>query len=316
MRPGLLSVILPVHNGMPYLVDAVQSLLRQTFQDFVVLAIDNGSSDGTREYLTGLHNEKIRYVRLEEKSLVKALNTGLDLAETPLIARMDADDINHPSRFEKQVAFLERNRDIGLAGTNGTYIGEAGARHFDWDVPLSHQEIVETMMRRRNAIAHPTIMFRNEAIKPYRGYDSRYFPCEDYELFLRIGDKVKLANLPERLYEWRIREHSVISDSVKESFKMYHFLAGKYSAIYLKSGGSGGDREMHQAKLWEKLDIASMIIYRKGLGVYLNVNSLAGTFYFLAAAAVNPRRGFHTLKRKARALGRAIFGSETCRRNQ
>ena len=150
-------------------------------------------------------------------------------------------------------------------------------------------------------------MFSSEAVKPYRGYDSRAFPCEDYELFLRIGDKVRLANLPERLYQWRIHEHSVISDSVKESFKMYHFLADAYAAKYRKAGRSSVDRDTYQAKLWERLDVASMIVYRKGLGVYLNVNPLAGMFYFLAAAAVNPRRGFHTLKRKAGALGRAIF---------
>jgi len=303
MESATLSVILPIHNGMPYLIEAIGSLLQQTFQDFVVLAIDNGSSDGTKEYLTALRSAKIRYVRLEEKSLVNALNKGLELADTPFIARMDADDISHPSRFEKQIAFLNRNSEVGLVGCNGQYLSAAGGRHYNWDVPLHHDQIIETMMRNQNAMAHPTIMFRDGAVKPYGGYDSRYFPCEDYELFLRIGDRTKLANLPDRLHQWRIRERSVISDSVRESMKMYHFVARQYSAKYHKAGPVRYDRGEDRARLREKLDIASMVIYRKGLGYYLNVNPLLGAAYFLIAALINPRRSFHTVKRKMRAVG-------------
>jgi glycosyltransferase involved in cell wall biosynthesis len=292
---------------MPYLVEAIRSLLQQTFQDFIVLAIDNGSTDGTKEYLNGIRNEKIRYIRIEVTSLVKALNTGLDLADTPFIARMDADDISHPARFEKQIAFLNQNRDIGLVGCNGRYINAVGNRYFDWNVPLHHEEIIKTMMRKQNAIAHPSILFRAEAIKPYGGYDGRYFPCEDYELFLRIGDKIRLANLPERLHQWRVREGSVMAERVKESIRMYHFVANQYAPKYQKKGSfREAPPKADKATFLEKLDIASMTIYRRGLGYYLNVNPAIGASYFLLAALVNPSRCLHTLKRRAKSLGRAV----------
>ena len=94
---------------MPFLPDAVKSLLDQTFQDFIIYAIDNGSIDGSKEYLSGLNDRRIKYVSLEEKNLVRALNKGLELSETPLIARMDSDDISRQGRFQKQIEYLERN---------------------------------------------------------------------------------------------------------------------------------------------------------------------------------------------------------------
>jgi glycosyltransferase involved in cell wall biosynthesis len=291
---------------MPYLVEAIRSLLQQTFQDFVVLAIDNGSTDGTKEYLKGIRNEKIQYVRIEEKSLVKALNTGLDLADTPFIARMDADDISHPARLEKQIVFLNHHREIGLVGCNGRYINAVGNRHFDWNVPLHHEEVIRTMMKSQSAIVHASIMFRHESVKPYGGYDHRYFPCEDYELFLRIGDKIRLANLPDRLYYWRIWERSILSERIKESIRMYHFVANQYAPKYLKKGSFREVPKAGPATFLEKLDIASLTIYRRGLGYYLNVNPVIGVSYFLLAALVNPFRCLHALKRKAKSLDRAV----------
>lgn len=293
-----LSVILPIYNGMPYLPEAVNSLLNQTFQDFVVIAIDNGSTDGTRKYLAELNSEKIKYIRLEEKNLVKALNKGLELVITPLIARMDADDISHPTRFEKQVNFLNQNSEIGLVGANGRYISANSNKYFDINLPLHHNQIIKTMLKKKNAIIHASIMFRNEITKLYGSYDSKYFPCEDYELFLRIGDKIKFANVPDRLYQFRVRGDSIMSNCIKESIKMYYYINSKYSTKYYNCEIINNLTVKHKMKLWEKLDVISVSIYRKGLNYYLNTNTIIGLFYFLFASIINPIRFISSIKRK------------------
>lgn len=292
-----LSVILPIYNGMPYLRDSINSLLNQTFHNFVVYAIDNGSTDGTQEYISGLKNPQIIYIRLKEKNFVKALNVGLDLVNTPFVARMDSDDISHPSRFEKQIKFLEKNDKIKLVGSNGQYINTANNRHLDINVPLSHEEIIQSMLKSRNAIIHASIMFRYDIIRLYGKYDTNYFPCEDYELFLRIGDKIKFANIPDRLYQFRITENSILAKSIKESIKLYYHISSKYSPKYNNSIYDINTKYF-QLNIWQELDVISLSIYRKGLNYYLNKNKIIGYYYFLIASFINPSRLFYAIKKK------------------
>jgi glycosyltransferase involved in cell wall biosynthesis len=291
-----LSVILPVYNGMPYLPQAIESLLGQTFQDFVVYAIDNGSTDATPDFLTQLNNEKIRFIRLEKKNLVNALNKGLESADTPLIARMDADDICDPFRFEKQINFLDTHNEIDMVGSNGQYINKSGDKHLNINVPLTHDKLVQTMLKKRNAIIHASIMFRGDIIKAYGMYDNNYYPCEDYELFLRMGHKIKFANLPDRLYQFRIHENSIITENIKLSTKLYYFISDKYSSNYKNRTGSQ-PIEKFSLKFWEKLDIISMSIYRKGLNHYLNRSRIIGIFYFMLAALLSPSRLIGAIKK-------------------
>ena len=162
MKDNSLTVILPIYNGMPYLKEAIKSLLNQTFQDFIIYAIDNGSTDGTRDFLLELNNDKIKYIWLEESNLVKALNMGLELATTPFVARMDADDISFPTRFEKQIEYLDNNKKNDLVGTLGYYMGVDSRRYFKINLPIYHDDIMSAMLNKRYAIIHPSIMFRRE----------------------------------------------------------------------------------------------------------------------------------------------------------
>lgn len=298
MNQNNLSVILPIYNGMPFLAEAIDSLIHQTYQDFVILAIDNGSTDGTRKYLAEMNNEKINYIRLEEKNLVKALNKGLELADTPLIARMDADDICHPKRFEKQINFLNKNSEIGLVGTNGRYISGAGNKYLNINLPLTHDKIIQTMLKKRNAIIHASIMFRSEITKLYGGYNVKYFPCEDYELFLRIGDRVKFSNIPERLYQFRIREGSIMSNYIGDSIKVYYYITKKYSSKYRTGEIINKLTVNHNLKLFEKFDVISVSIYRKGLDYFLNTNAALGLFFFIIASLINPVRFIGAIRKK------------------
>lgn len=293
-----LSVILPVYNGMPYIAEAISSLINQSYQDFIVYAIDNGSTDGSKEYLTKLKNEKIKYIGLKEKNLVKALNKGLEISTTALIARMDADDISHLKRFQKQVDYLEQNTQVDCVGTLGKYISSNGKKQFDINLPLQHDDIIRTMLNTRNAILHPSIMFRRQIITNYGGYNEQYPDCEDYEFFLRIGDKVRFANLPERLHYMRIREGSIITENIRKSLTLYYFVSHKYSSNYFDNYKIDKPKKDFHLNVFQKLDITSLSIYRKGLNYFLNKNTFVGLLYFLIASIVNPHRFINAIRRK------------------
>ncbi|MCH8032327.1 MAG: glycosyltransferase [Bacteroidetes bacterium] len=297
MKDISLSVILPIYNGMPYLKEAIKSLLNQTFQDFIIYAIDNGSTDKTRDFLLELNNDKIKYIWLEESNLVKALNIGLELATTPFVARMDADDISFPTRFEKQIEYLNENREIDLVGTFGYYIGVDNRRHFRISLPINHNDIILAMLKKRYAIIHASIMFRREIILPDNMYSKEYFPCEDFELFLRIGDRIKFANIPERLYSLRIRDESIMQGQLKKSLEIYYTVSKLYANNYTKDFKKDRDSNPLIGFI-TKQDILSLMIYRKGLNYYLNKNLLVGMFYFFMSSLLNPFRLFNALKRR------------------
>ena len=296
-----LSVILPVYNGMPFLPDAIKSLFDQTFQDFIIYAIDNGSTDGSVEYLSGLNDRRIKYVRLEEKNLVRALNKGLELSETPLIARMDSDDFCQSIRFQRQIDFLERNQSVSFVGSQGKYFGIKQGKTFNINLPLQHKEIVEAMLKSRNAIIHPSIMFRHEIYNNFGGYNESFPDCEDSEYFLRIGSKIQFANLPERLHYMRIREKSIMTEDVEKRLKQYYFVSFKYKSNYMDDENIIRYSENFHLRFFEQLDIISLSNYRKGLNYYLNKNALIGFLYFFIASLISPLRFLRSVKMKVKS---------------
>jgi len=297
MSNRTLSVILPIFNGMPYLREAIQSLLNQSFQDFVIIVIDNGSNDSTAEYIQSLNNDKIKYLKLEEKNLVKALNTGLGNAESPFIARMDADDVVHPRRFENQINFLNSNKDISLIGTRGYYLSKTGRRKIKINCPLNHKDIIQSMLDSKYAIIHPSIMLRKQVFEKYGGYNNEFCDCEDFEFFLRIGDKIKFANLPDYLYSLRIRDGSIMMKDAKKRTEQYYLVSQKYYTNYNVSNNNEA-RKINKISFMQKLDTLSIAIYRKGLNSYLNVNFFGGIIYFMAASILNPLRLMSSLKKR------------------
>jgi glycosyltransferase involved in cell wall biosynthesis len=297
MSNRILSVILPVFNGMPYLRDAIQSLLNQSFQDFVIIVIDNGSNDATGKYIQSLKNDKIEYHKLKEKNLVKALNTGLKIAKSPFIARMDADDVVHPRRFENQINFFNSYKDISLIGTCGYYLSKNGRRKIKINCPLNHIDIIKSMLNSRYAIIHPSIMMKKDVFDQFGGYKEEFSDCEDFEFFLRIGGKIKFANLPEHLYYLRIRDGSIMMKDAKTRTEQYYSVSQKYCTNYNVSNNNETNKII-KISFMQKLDTLSIAIYRKGLNYFLNVNFLGGIIYFIAASILNPLRLMSSLKKR------------------
>ncbi|MEZ5710793.1 MAG: glycosyltransferase [Blastomonas sp.] len=200
-----LSVLMSVRNGEPYLANAIDSVLGQTEGRFRFLIVNDGSTDNSAAMLDRFarQDRRIRIYHRENQGLVASLNFLLEQADTPLIARMDADDISLPERFARQMAFLDVNPDISVLGTNNHELDEQGRfrvnRHC---YPETHDDICTALLS-CNPISHPTTMMRRDAMLAMNGYRAQFRHCEDYDLWLRLSQHYRLANLPDRLLLYR-----------------------------------------------------------------------------------------------------------------
>ncbi len=205
--PPRISVILPVYNGEAYLSEAIESILNQTFRDFEAIIIDDGSKDGSLAILEEIaaRDPRVRVVSRENRGLVATLNQGIELARAPLIARMDADDISLPERFEKQVAYMDAHPECVALGTFVTFVDPRGRPLSDtWFQQSTHEEIDGSHIRaERCQLCHPSTMIRTEAIRSVGGYRDAFVSAEDFDLWLRLGELGNLENLPEILLYYR-----------------------------------------------------------------------------------------------------------------
>ena len=209
MSRPLITVLLAVHNGAPWLREAIDSILAQSWREFEFLIIDDASTDATPDILRSYHDPRIRVIRnASNLGLTASLNAGLRLATGDLVARQDADDISHPHRLAKQAAFLSAHPQIAAVGSQAWIIDEHGRSLGKKDYPLGHRAIWWSHLW-DNAIAHSAVMFRRKAVQEAGGYDETFRASQDYELWSRLGDRHLLANLPERLLKLRVVSTSI-----------------------------------------------------------------------------------------------------------
>ena len=206
-----ISVLMPVYNGEKYLDEALRSILEQTFSDFEVIIINDGSTDNSLQILERYtqKDQRIRLVSRENRGLVATLNEGLALAKAPLIARMDADDIAYPERFKLQKQFLDENPEVVCTGGYIEMIDYAGRVLTLLTMPLDDQSIQELMLKGHAAIVHPASMMRADTMKAIGGYKEEYKAAEDLDLWLRLGEMGKLANIPQLILRYRFLATSI-----------------------------------------------------------------------------------------------------------
>jgi glycosyltransferase involved in cell wall biosynthesis len=203
---------MPVYNAIRYVGVAVDSVLSQTFTDFEFIIIDDGSNDGTTEFLREYANRdpRIRLVSRPNTGLGIALNEALALARAPLVARMDADDECLPERFEKQVRYLYEHPECVLLGSRVLWIDAEGAPLFEMiGIELTHEKIDHELMTAGWPMVHPSVMMRRNVVQAIGGYQPDLVPNEDHDLFLRIAEVGRMANLPEVLLRYRQHGQSV-----------------------------------------------------------------------------------------------------------
>jgi|GEM_PF-812569 len=205
----MVSVLLPVHNGMPFLPETVESLLRQSLHEFELIALDDGSTDEGTHYLRSLQDERLRYVRLERAGLVAALNEGLRLAQAEAIARIDADDLAAPTRLEEQYRYLQTYSDCVLLGSAYEEIDIKGNPIPGTRPVLTTDTALRFLLCFQAGLCHPSVMFRRTPVRELGGYRSEFDVSEDYDLFSRLAGRGRLASLPNRLLRKRIHPGAV-----------------------------------------------------------------------------------------------------------
>jgi Glycosyl transferase family 2 len=201
-----LSVVMSVYNAELYVAGAIQSIRGQTFRDWELLIFDDGSSDGTPKILSryARRDSRIRLFLNEHIGYVTWLNEGLREARGAFWARMDADDVALPLRFEKQMAYLREHPDCVAVGADAMQMDAAGWPLGRLGVPLEHEQIEAWLLEGLGeALCHPVAMFRRDAMLAVGGYRKECELAEDVDLYLRLGEVGRLANLPDVLLRYR-----------------------------------------------------------------------------------------------------------------
>ena len=232
------SVVMAVYNGAPYVADSVRSVLAQTWTDFEFVIVDDGSTDDTWPILAELAKQDARIVLLRNQpnqGVVKSLNRGLDQSRGLIIARQDADDISHPERIKRQLAFLDAHLDYGVVAavpqpmdTRGQEVGLTG-----WNATTNGQ--IQAGLLDHMCLCGPSIMIRRECLEKAgfhfaEGLDA----TEDYDICLRLAEVTKLASLEGSLY--RYRQHPESASKRRAQQQMFNTAVALERAVYRRYG--------------------------------------------------------------------------------
>lgn len=218
IQSPLISVILPVYNAEKYIKESIDSILNQTYNNFELIIINDGSRDNSAEIIKLYSDQRIRYYEQQNQGLAKTLNTALSYAKGKYIARQDNDDISLPDRFEKQINFLEHNPEIAILGSWAEIIDENGLKTGRFHHhPTSSLELRFGLVF-DNPFVHSSIMARKDVIEETGMYylENDYF--EDHNLWSRISYYHQVNNLNEDLLLYR-----EVNTGISKSTNTYQF---------------------------------------------------------------------------------------------
>lgn len=203
-RQAKISVIMSVYNGMPFLKEATESILKQTYKNFEYIIVDDASTDDTWRYLKSLRDKRIKLVKNKKNlGLAASLNIAIQQTKGEFIARMDADDISLKNRLATQLKFLENNSDVSICGSWADLIDEKGKNVGEKRYPTNDQTIKKALMWYQ-PIIHPTWFCKLDVFNNLNGYDPKFDLAEDYQFLIRASREYKIANIPKKLLLLRL----------------------------------------------------------------------------------------------------------------
>jgi hypothetical protein len=210
MNVPMVSVVMSVFNGMPFLQEAVDSILRQSFRDLEFIIINDGSIDESTSILDCYQRSdpRVRVLHQVNRGLIQSLNRGCALAKGKYIARMDADDIALDDRLLLQVEWMEKHQDIGVLGGSVEWIDSMG-KSLGIHTRPGENDLIRLALAEGSAFWHPTVLIRRETFLSVGGYRPVVIDAEDYDLWLRIADRFDLANLQAVVLKYRIHSGQV-----------------------------------------------------------------------------------------------------------
>lgn len=273
-----ISIVMPTYNAMPFLSEAVESILSQTFDQFEFLIVNDGSTDGSKTYLDSLTDPRIRVIHQENQGIVAALNTGIEEAQYKWIARMDADDVALPQRIETEVAFIERHPQYILVSCAFGYIGIQGKRLKATHVqslqsPPSYQPSLDPV------ILHQGVLYNRKAVVAVGG-NREVKAAEDFDLWLRLAEaSYQMASISEILMMIR-----VVPEGISAQNFIDQRLGWKYALTCSKARQAGKNepqqdefRRKYWPRGWKRIHVEGARQFRLA-GASWGTNE-----YFLAA---------------------------------
>ena len=302
-----ITVFMPVYNALPHLPEAVESIRRQTLEDWVFLIVDDGSTDGSAEYLDRLNDPRIRILHQAHQGPAAASNLALSMCETELIARMDADDVAYPDRLAEQVAFLKTHPEVGLVGSQIAPLGSKWKGRPS-SLATHHAAIFDDLIHGRHAMCNPTIACRTALLREVGGYLADG-PLEDWAMFLAMGEKAELANLDRPLLSYRIHGGSTNGRHMAELRARIAFACQR--ATERRAGQTETTYEQFMAarraaSTWRRaqwwLEGHAMGQYRRAMADILGSHRLLGYARLAWAAACSPRLTIDRIARIVRKV--------------
>lgn len=215
-----LTVLMTTYNCAEYIREAIQSILNQTFSEFELLVIDDGSNDNTEDVVNKFIDERIRYIKINHSSRAAALNFALNQVKCQLIAIQDADDISEPERLRTQIDFLNQNKEIGIIGSWALLIEENGTIVSKMRKPLSDNCIKSNLLA-MNGISFPTTMWDRGKIDSQCLFNENLSFAEDLDWFYNQSMNTQFANVPKYLIKLRQTKHSLSRNENKNLGNLY-----------------------------------------------------------------------------------------------
>jgi len=244
----LVSVLMPVYNGEAYLNEAIDSILFQTFADFEFIIINDGSTDKTEDIILSYHDQRIHYYKNDKNlGIVGTLNRGLDLCKGKYIARMDADDVSMPQRFEKQVAYMNAHPNVVACGCLYSIYGKENRGAVD---VATDADDVRYDMALYCQVLHPMVLMRREIFGKYSlNYKREYESAEDYKLFTELLKYGDIVNIPQILGLYRMNPDSIshkryntqkkLSERIKKEYLTQYGINVQYTISEIVENDSG-----------------------------------------------------------------------------
>jgi glycosyltransferase involved in cell wall biosynthesis len=313
------SVVLPVYNGGTYLSQAIDSVLRQTYGDFELIAVDDGSTDGSADLIAGYaaQDPRVKFLRKPNSGISETLNLGLNAARGSWIARLDADDMMMPTRLERQLAFIHADPDVVATGSYYELMNAKGERcGVRQPLPRDHDELARYLKARALlTFTHPTMLYRRDLALSLGGYRKSFEPCEDTDLFARMLDTGGIILIQqEMLTLYRVHGGSI---STRKATEMFHKVRFIFHNFYGKQEGRPPidydafrllQRRLPLAdRLRLNRDFLSEQLYRAYTRALVDGRRLEATLCLGMTAALRPakaiRRGFRTMPLRRLRLG-------------
>lgn len=278
-----MSVLIACFNGSAWLQDSIDSVLRQTFGDFELILVDDGSTDGSVRIMeqTQQSDDRVTLIRKEHSGLTDSLNSGLDIAKGRWIARIDSDDRCEPNRLAQQVAYVRRN-NVVLVGSGFVEIDVSGRIINDVSYPSDHRALVRRLLRSRGFFPHSSAFFNRDVALRVGSYNTRFLKSQDRDLWLRLSECGKLGCIRGPLVQ--VRKHAQSISNSANGYSQFVYGTAASVCFILRFSGAADPSTNEDSASWDN---------------------------FLGWVADNPETKEAVLRRRSWAEARArFFGQE------